>query len=94
MVDDGIGYDVALSASVNFKIDVPRDLNKAIKCPNEICGTGRMPNAKRFSKLDASSGFWQVKFDHQAICTFNLGATCSSGYHSASPQPKMFSKPS
>ena len=32
-----------------------------------------MPNAKIFSVLDASSGFWQVKLDHESakLCTFN-----------------------
>ena len=56
----------------------PRDLNKAIKreyypmkTVEEIAA--RMPNAKRFSTLDASSGFWQVKLDHESakLCTFN-----------------------
>ena len=33
----------------------------------------RMPNAKYFSVLDASSGFWQVKLDCNSakLCTFN-----------------------
>ena len=33
----------------------------------------RMPNAKYFSVLDASSGFWQVQLDHESskLCTFN-----------------------
>ena len=32
-----------------------------------------MPNAKVFSVLDAKSGFWQVKLDHESakLCTFN-----------------------
>ena len=56
----------------------PRDLNKAIKrefypmkTVEEVAA--RMPNAKLFSKLDASSGFWQVKLDHESakLCTFN-----------------------
>ena len=35
--------------------------------------SARMPNAKYFSVLDASSGFWQVKLDHESakLCTFN-----------------------
>ena len=56
----------------------PRDLNKAIKrgyypmrTIEEIAS--RMPNAKLFSVLDASSGFWQVQLDHAStkLCTFN-----------------------
>ena len=32
-----------------------------------------MPNAKYLSVLDASSGFWQIKLDHESskLCTFN-----------------------
>lgn len=32
-----------------------------------------MPDAKYFSVLDASSGFWQVKLDQESakLCTFN-----------------------
>ena len=56
----------------------PRDLNKAIKHEfypmrmiEEIAA--RMPKAKYFSVLDASSGFWQVKLDRESakLCTFN-----------------------
>ena len=56
----------------------PRDLNKAIKREYYPMRTieevaTRMPNAKVFSVLDASSGFWQVKLDHKSakLCTFN-----------------------
>ena len=56
----------------------PRDLNKAIKREYYPMRTieeivGRIPNAKVFSVLDASSGFWQVKLDHESakLCTFN-----------------------
>ena len=56
----------------------PRDLNKAIKREHYPMRTieeivARIPNAKVFSVLDASSGFWQVKFDHESakLCTFN-----------------------
>ena len=33
----------------------------------------RMPNAKVFSVLDANSGFWQIRLDHESaiLCTFN-----------------------
>ena len=56
----------------------PRDLNRAIKREfypmqtiEEIAA--RMPNAKYFSVLDASSGFWQVELDNDSakLCTFN-----------------------
>ena len=56
----------------------PRDLNKAIRREYYPMRTieeisARMPNAKYFSVLDASSGFWQVKLDHESakLCTFN-----------------------
>ena len=44
----------------------PRDLNKAVKrehYPNDEEVITRMPNAKIFLVLDASSRFWQVKLD-------------------------------
>ena len=56
----------------------PHDLNQAIKrvfypmrTIEEIAA--RMPNAKLFSKLDTSSGYWQVKLDRESskLCTFN-----------------------
>ena len=56
----------------------PKDLNKNIRreyehipTRNEI--THEMANAKYFSKLDMSSGFWQVKLDEASskLCTFN-----------------------
>ena len=56
----------------------PRDLNKAIKREHFPTKTveevvARMPNAKVFSVLDASSGFWQIKLDQESskLCTFN-----------------------
>lgn len=56
----------------------PRDLNKAIKREHYPMRTieeivARIPNAKVFSVLDASSGFWQVKLDCESakLCTFN-----------------------
>ena len=32
-----------------------------------------MPGAKVFSELDATSGYWQLKFDEESskLCTFN-----------------------
>ena len=56
----------------------PRDLNRSIrrehypmKTIEEV--TSCIPNAKVFSVLDASSGFWQVKLDNESakLCTFN-----------------------
>ena len=56
----------------------PRDLNKAIKREHFPTKTveevvARMPNAKVFSVLDASSGFWQIELDQESskLCTFN-----------------------
>ena len=56
----------------------PRDLNKAIKREYYPTRTieeivTRMPNAKVFSVLDASYGFWQVKLvcESAKVCTFN-----------------------
>ena len=65
------------NGSLRICID-PRDLNKAIKREPYPMSTieeivTRMPNAKVFSVLDASSGFWQVKLDPSSakLCTFN-----------------------
>ena len=56
----------------------PGDLNKAIKQEYYPTKTikevvSRMPNAKIFSVLDASSGFWQIELDQGSskLCTFN-----------------------
>lgn len=56
----------------------PRDLNRAIKkehfkLPTREEITSQFANAKYFSKLDASSGFWQLKLDNaiSKLCTFN-----------------------
>ena len=65
------------NGSLRICID-PRDLNQAIKREPYPMSTieeivTRMPNAKVFSVLDASSGFWQVKLDTSSakLCTFN-----------------------
>ncbi|XP_056000463.1 uncharacterized protein K02A2.6-like [Ostrea edulis] len=56
----------------------PRDLNRAIlrehfplKTVEEVAAM--MPGAKVYSKLDATSGFWQTKIDEESskLCTFN-----------------------
>ncbi|XP_057709985.1 uncharacterized protein K02A2.6-like [Corythoichthys intestinalis] len=56
----------------------PRDLNRAIKrehfkLPTREDIMAQFANAKYFSKLDASSGFWQMKLDEPSskLCTFN-----------------------
>ena len=63
--------------SVRICID-PRDLNKAIMREHYPMKTiedviVNIPEAKVFSKLDATSGFWQVELDEesQKLCTFN-----------------------
>lgn len=65
------------NGSVRLCLD-PRDLNKAIRRPHYPMLTieeivTRMPNAKYFSKLDATSGFWQIQLDEDSskLCTFN-----------------------
>ena len=74
----------------------PHDLNKAIKRDHYPTRTieevvTRMPSAKIFSVLDASSGFWQINLDPESskLCAFNtpfgrymfkrlpFGLTCS-----------------
>ena len=56
----------------------PRDLNKAIKREHFPMKTieevvQNMPGAKVFSKLDATSGYWQLKLDEESskLCMFN-----------------------
>ena len=56
----------------------PRDLNKAIKRPHYIHPTtedilARMSKANRFTKLDASSAYWQILLDTDSskLLTFN-----------------------
>lgn len=56
----------------------PRDLNKAVKREHFKLPTleeimSLFADTKRFSKLDASSGFWQTKLDEASsrFCTFN-----------------------
>ncbi|KAK3101540.1 hypothetical protein FSP39_004320 [Pinctada imbricata] len=56
----------------------PKDLNHAIMREHFPLKTiediiGNMPNAKVFSKLDATTGFWQIQLDEASskLCTFN-----------------------
>ena len=56
----------------------PRDLNRAIQREHFPIMTieevvAGMPQAKVFSVLDATSGYWQVKLDEASskLCTFN-----------------------
>ena len=56
----------------------PRDMNKVIKQEHFPMKTieevvQNMPGAKVFSKLDATSGYWQLKLDEESskLCTFN-----------------------
>ena len=56
----------------------PRDLNAAIRREHFPMTTieefvASMPQAKVFSVLDATSGYWQVKLDEESskLCTFN-----------------------
>ena len=65
------------NGSIRICID-PRDLNKAVKRQHYPLLTveevvSRMPNAKIFSKMDCTSGFWQLELDDESskLCTFN-----------------------
>lgn len=56
----------------------PRDLNRAIKRQHYMIPTreevmSKFAGAKYFSKLDASSGFWNIKLEDESsyLCTFN-----------------------
>ncbi len=56
----------------------PKDLNEYImrehyRIPTRSEITANMAGAKFFSKLDASSGFWQIPLDEESskLCTFN-----------------------
>ena len=79
----------------------PRDINKAVKREHYPWPTktveevvARMPNAKIFSVLDDSSGFWQIeletmKVQSSAHLTHHLVGTCSNDHH---VQQKMLIK--
>ena len=63
--------------SIRLCLD-PKNLNRAIKREHFHLPTiedimARMPNAKVFSKLDASSGYWQIEVDDKSadLLTFN-----------------------
>ena len=56
----------------------PRNLNKSIKrehykLPTRDEVIAQFTNAKIFTKLDASNGFWQMKLEDESahLCTFN-----------------------
>jgi hypothetical protein len=56
----------------------PRDLNRAVKREHYPMKTieevvAGMPEAKVFSVLDATSGYWQMKLNEESskLCTFN-----------------------
>ena len=76
---DWVNSMVAVVKSNKIRICIdPRDLNKAIQREyfpmmtiEEI--VAGMPQAKVFSVLDATSGYWQVKLDEASskLCTFN-----------------------
>ena len=65
------------NGKVRLCID-PRDLNVAIQREHFPMKTiedvlAELPDAKVFSKLDATSGFWQLRLDAEStkLCTFN-----------------------
>lgn len=68
---------VVKPGKVRICID-PKDLNRAIKREHFPMKTvdevvSNMTGAKVFSKLDATSGFWQIRLDEESsrLCTFN-----------------------
>ena len=65
------------NGKVRICID-PRDLNRAILCQHFPLKTmeeviTQIRDASMFTKLDATSGFWQLKLDEQStkLCTLN-----------------------
>ncbi|KAK7106746.1 hypothetical protein V1264_017967 [Littorina saxatilis] len=76
---DWVNSMVVVETSKKTRICIdPRDLNKAIKREHYPMKTieevvQNMPGAKVFSKLDATSGYWQLKLDEESskLCTFN-----------------------
>ena len=77
------------NGKVRICID-PRDLYKAVSKEHYPMKTIEdilleIPEAKVFSKLDAVSGYWQIKLcsESQKLCTFNtpLGGILSQDCH-------------
>lgn len=70
---------VVEKSSGNLRVCLdPQDLNKAIKRPHYPLRTlddvlPQLTNARYFTKLDARSGYWAVKLDHDSslLTTFN-----------------------
>ena len=58
-------------SNVVHHININPDIQPVMRTIEEIAA--RIPNAKIFSVLDASSGFWQIQLDHESakLCTFN-----------------------
>jgi hypothetical protein len=72
-----LGQQHGYSNKIRVCID-PRDLNRAIKREHYPMKTieevvAGMPEAKVFSVLDATSGYWQMKLNEESskLCTFN-----------------------
>jgi hypothetical protein len=88
---DWVNSMVVVETTNKLRICIdPRDLNQAIKREHYPMKTikevvQKMPDAKVFTKLDAPSGYWQLKLDEESskLCTFNTpyGRYRFSGYH-------------
>ena len=69
---------LAIKKNKQFRLCLdPRNLNKAIKrpqhcLPNTDIIRSQLKNSKYFTKLDITSGFWNLQFDEESANFYNL----------------------